>query len=67
MNQLKNIENEIKVLSTCDHENVVRLVDKMKSTNHYYLVLEYCNGGTMHSYLEMVGRLTENVGRVIAK
>ena len=56
VNQLNNIKNEITVLERVNHANVISLIDRMKSDNHYYLVLEYCNGGNLSSYLELVKR-----------
>lgn len=50
-NQLKNVKNEITVLEKVNHFNVIRMLDRMKSDNHYYLVLDYCNGGTLSDYL----------------
>jgi serine/threonine-protein kinase ULK2 len=49
--QLKNIENEIVVLDRVDHLNVIKMIDKMRSTNFYYIVLEFCNGGDLQSYI----------------
>lgn len=39
----------------------------MKSDNHYYLVLEFCNGGNLSAYLELIKRIPENVSRVMIK
>ncbi len=66
-NQLKNIENEILVLEKANHPNIVKMVDRMKSKNHYYLILEYCNGGDLASYIEQVKKVSEDEGRLIIK
>ena len=50
-NQLKNIENEVLVLERTNHPNVVEMLDRMKSKNSYYLILEYCNGGDLASFV----------------
>lgn len=49
--QFKNIENEIRVLEQLDHSNIIKMTDKYKSENHYYIMLEYCNGGDLQSYI----------------
>lgn len=67
VNQLKNIENEIMVLQNTNHTNIVRMIDKRKSENHYYLILEYCNGGCLASYIELVRGVNEEVARQITK
>lgn len=41
------------------------MVDRMKSKSSYYLVLEYCNGGDLSSFVSAVGKLSENVSRLI--
>lgn len=52
MGQIKNIDNEIAVLESAHHENIIKMTEKLRSENHYYLILEYCNGGNMADYLE---------------
>ena len=64
-NQLKNIENEVLVLEKTKHPNVVEMVDRMKSKNSYYLILEYCNGGDLASYVSSQGRLLEEEARQV--
>jgi serine/threonine protein kinase len=42
------------------------LVDKWRTEDHYYLLLEYCNGGDLKKMMKKQGgRLTENVVKLI--
>ena len=41
------------------------MVDRLKSKKSYYLVLEYCNGGDLSSFIELVGKLSEDDARKI--
>lgn len=41
------IEQEVKIVSSLRHPNIIRLVEYMTSTNFYYIVLEYCPGGEL--------------------
>lgn len=41
-------------LTALHHENVVCLLDFKESTNHVYLVMEYCNGGDLADYLQCI-------------
>jgi serine/threonine protein kinase len=41
------------------------MLDRMKSKNSYYLVLEYCNAGDLASFVDSKCRLTEEEGRQI--
>lgn len=54
------LENEIKVLRTCDNENIIKLYDIKKTANNFYLILEYCNEGDLNEYLKQKKYLTED-------
>ena len=56
------LENEIKVLRTCNNNNIIKLYDIKKTKNNIYLMLEYCNEGDLMAYLKEKGRLTEDEG-----
>ena len=66
-NQLKNIENEVLVLERTNHASIVSMVDRMKSKKSYYLILDFCNGGDMASYMSKYKRLGEAEARVVAR
>ena len=42
------------------------MIERMRSSNHYYIVLNYCNGGDLQSYLEKVRRVSEVTVRKMA-
>ena len=44
--------NEIKILNMIKHPNIVRLYSTFKKNDFNYLVLEYCNGGSLYKNLE---------------
>lgn len=46
------LENEIRVLRTCNNENIIKLYDIKKTANNFYLILEYCNEGDLMVYLK---------------
>ena len=46
------LENEIRVLKTCDNVNIIKLYDLKKTANNFYLMLEYCNEGDLMVYLK---------------
>lgn len=54
------LESEIKVLKSCESPNIVKLYDMKKTSNNYYLVLEYCNDGDLESYLKKKRYLVED-------
>ena len=44
---VENIETEIRVLSTIDHPNVLKLFDHHSEKDKVYIVLELCEGGEL--------------------
>lgn len=47
----KNFISELKLTLKLKHENIIRLYDLIKTKNHLYLFLEFCNGETLQSFL----------------
>ena len=45
------LQNEIDILTMIQHPNIVRLVCYFKKNDFIYLVLEYCNGGSLYKNL----------------
>ena len=39
--------NEIKILRELKHNKIIRLIDLKQTPSHYYIVMEYCNGGSL--------------------
>jgi serine/threonine protein kinase len=56
------LENEIKVLKTCNNDNIIKLYDIKKTSHNFYLMLEYCNEGDLSVYLKEKKYLTEDEG-----
>ena len=56
---LSLIQNEISVLSKIDNPNIIRLKEFIQTANNYYLVYEYCNGGTLEAYISKKKHLSE--------
>ncbi len=51
-NVSKYLKNEIAILRELKHKNIVKLEDVKITKNHYYLVMEYCNGGALSGCLK---------------
>lgn len=54
----------LKELTELHHEHVVALLDCKETTNHVFLVMEYCNGGDLADYLNAKGSLSEDTIRL---
>ena len=46
-NYVKYFVNEISILKGLFHKNIMRIESLKKSANHYYIIMEYYNGGTL--------------------
>ena len=59
-NAENNLKNEIGILKGIKHKNIINLVEAITSTNHHYIITEYCNGGTLTQcllkYIQINGR-----------
>lgn len=55
------LENEIQILKTLDHPNVIKCFETFKTSSHCFIVTEYCSNGDLLSYLTRRGKLQENV------
>ena len=48
----KFFNNEITILKTLDHPNIIKLYDIKQTINSYYLIFDLCNGGNLTSCLD---------------
>ena len=51
------LDNEIEILKTLDHPNVIKCFDIYKTSTHCFIITEYCAGGDLLSYLSRRGKL----------
>ncbi|KAG0496402.1 hypothetical protein HPP92_001093 [Vanilla planifolia] len=57
------LECELSFLASVSHPNIIRLLDVIRDKECIYLVLEFCAGGDLASYLRQCGRLHEHIVR----
>ena len=48
----KYFTNEISILKEVNHPNIVKLDDLKQTKDHYYIIMEYCNGGSLTECLD---------------
>ncbi|KAK6924217.1 Protein kinase domain [Dillenia turbinata] len=61
---LKNcLDCELNFLSGVKHPNIIRLLDVIKGEGCIFLVLEFCAGGNLSSYIQQHGRVQEKTAR----
>ncbi len=58
---LGSLRKEVNILRSLDCENIVKLYDVIKTPRHYYLVMEFCNGGDLGKLLKKSKRFDEHI------
>jgi serine/threonine protein kinase len=59
--QLERLKNELNILNSLEHPNIVRLLDSFETYSHMCFVMELCGGGDLASYIRRRKQLTEPV------
>ena len=49
---LELVRTEIEILKICQHPNIIRLYNVFENADYMYIIMEYCSGGDLFSYLE---------------
>lgn len=50
--------NEISILTKINHPNIIKFIEMLRTNNNYYLVYEFCNGGTLADYIKSKKKLS---------
>ena len=59
--------NEIRILRTINHPNIVKFYEKIEEKHRYYLVTEFCEGGDLFTKLAVHKRFPERDVALIVK
>ncbi|XVE86584.1 hypothetical protein DITRI_Ditri18aG0045200 [Diplodiscus trichospermus] len=57
------LDCELHFLSSVNHPNIIRLFHVLQSESCLFLVLEFCSGGNLASYIRHHGRVQEQLAR----
>jgi serine/threonine protein kinase len=49
---LELVRTEIEILKICQHPNIIQLYEVFENLDYFYIIMEYCKGGDLFSYLE---------------
>ncbi|XP_070511150.1 serine/threonine-protein kinase ULK3 isoform X2 [Cardiocondyla obscurior] len=58
-----NLVTEIRLLNVLKHEHIVEMRDFFWDEGHIYIVMEYCDGGDLSSFIKKKHKLPESVCR----
>ncbi|KAG8096613.1 hypothetical protein GUJ93_ZPchr0013g35936 [Zizania palustris] len=59
----ESLLSEVDILRRIRHPNIIALHESIRDGGKIYLVLEYCRGGDLHSYLQQHKRVSETVAK----
>ncbi|KAF2431836.1 Pkinase-domain-containing protein [Tothia fuscella] len=59
--ELRVIMSEIDLLKNLNHPNIVKYQGFVKSSENLYIILEYCENGSLHSICKNFGKFPENL------
>ncbi|KAH0955306.1 hypothetical protein HN011_003105 [Eciton burchellii] len=60
---IDNLVTEIKLLNVLKHEHIVEMKDFFWDEGHIYIVMEYCDGGDLLSFIKKRYKLSESICR----
>ncbi|OMJ93397.1 hypothetical protein SteCoe_3639 [Stentor coeruleus] len=63
----ETLDNEIKILKSLDHPNIIRVYEFFEEVKRLYIVMEYCKGGELFSEIVERGGLSESCSACIMK
>ena len=52
---LEDIFNEIRILNTLDHENILKFHEYYEDSKHFYIVTDFCKGGALYDEIHTRG------------
>ena len=61
----KRMMNEIEILRKLDHPGVIKIYEAYIHQGNYYIVTEYCSGGSLSKYLKNHKAFSQNSLRII--
>ena len=59
------MEQELYILKSVDHPNIINFYEVYRDKNFFYVVLEFCQGGELFDYIMDEGALEEDKAAVI--
>ena len=68
VDELHLLKAEIEILRTVDHPNVVKIYETYMDETHFYIVMEYCEGGELFDHIMDGGKFSEqDAAKIISK
>ena len=63
---LEKLQFEIELMQKLNHPNIVLYHDVVKTDTHWYIIMEYCNAGTLSDVIKYSAKLEDSDREIIA-
>ncbi|XP_031490526.1 serine/threonine-protein kinase ATG1t [Nymphaea colorata] len=63
----ESLDCELAFLAKVDHPNIIRLIEVFEASKYLFLVLEFCAGGDLSSYIQRNGMVSEQIARTFLR
>ncbi|KAJ4359332.1 Protein kinase protein rad53 [Ascochyta clinopodiicola] len=63
----KKIDNEMRIMQSLRHQNIVEFVEYHDQGDYLYIIMEYVRHGDLQAYLNQNGPMSESLARVIGQ
>lgn len=60
----QKVVNEVKILNMLDHPNILKFYNWYETSNHYWIIIDYCSGGDLMKLLTQDHSLPEETVRL---
>ena len=60
---MQMIENELNVLQSLEHPNLISFKEIIKTSSYVYIITEYCGGGDLESYINNSGPISDDLAK----
>ena len=61
------LENEVKILKSCNHESIIKMISYDISIDASYFIMECAEGGTLQSIIDENGMISESDAQMLCK
>lgn len=61
----RSVLNEVDIMKTLDHPNILRIFEYFEDHSNYYIVMEYCKGGDLFDKVVSLTKFTEKQAALI--
>jgi len=62
---IKHFYSELLNLSSCQHKNIVQIIDILQDAVNFYIIIEFCNKGSLDKLIYANGKVEEETAKTV--